>query len=92
MISHTVTPPPKNNCGHFVRKVCEGEISTPQIQKAVFALIRSAIAMKATAPQIQGLAAGVTVGAMLSKTEDDSINNSIIDASLELLLGAVLTS
>ncbi len=82
----------KNNCEHFVREVCGVEISTPQIQKAVFALISSTIAIKATDPRVQGLAAGATVGAMLSKTGEDSVKNSLIGASLGLLLGAVLAS
>jgi hypothetical protein len=82
----------KNNCEHFVREVCGVEISTPQIQKAVLALISATIAIKATDPRVRGLAAGAAAGAMLSKTGEDSVKNSLIGASLGLLLGAVLAS
>jgi hypothetical protein len=82
----------QNNCEHFVREVCGVEISTPQIQKAMFALISSTIALKATDPVIKSLAAGASVGAVLSKTGEDSVKNSIIGASLGLLLGLILTS
>jgi len=81
-----------NNCEHFVREVCGVDISSPQIQKAVFALISTSIAVKATDPKIKGMAAGATLGAMMSKTGEASVRNSLIGASLGLLLGAALSS
>jgi len=81
-----------NNCEHFVREICGVEITSPQIQKAVFSALSSVIALKATNPKVKGMAAGVTAGALFTKTDEDLVKNSIIGASVGLLVSLVFGS
>jgi len=81
-----------NNCEHFVREVCGVEISSPQIQQAVFAILSSTIALKATDPKVKGVTAGAVVGALFTKSDEDAVKNSLIGASIGLLVSMALGS
>ncbi|NKC14086.1 MAG: hypothetical protein GKR94_18440 [Gammaproteobacteria bacterium] len=84
-----------NNCEHFVRQVCGVEVTSPQVQQALFATVSYAIASKATDPKIKGAATGAAtgaaIGAFVTKSGEDAVKNSLIGASLGLILGAILS-
>lgn len=79
-----------NNCEHFVREVCDVEIKSPQVQKALFAGVASSIALNSNNSQVSYTALGVAAGSMLSKSGEDTLKNSLIGGSIGLILSLLL--
>ncbi len=80
-----------NNCEHFVREVCDVNVRSPQVQKAIVSTISAAIAFKFKHPALKGFACGAAIGALLKNNSNEVIKNSLSGASFGLLIGLILS-
>ena len=71
-----------NNCEHFVREVCGVDIKSPQVQRAIFLAVSTAVALTANAPKIKSVA----VETLRSKFKRKALINSLIGLSFGLLV------